>query len=280
VSVSPRGAPRPLFGACQRSASRALDAAVLALLYGAGLRRAEAVAVDLADYQSADDPLTVRSAKGGRERRAFVTGGAHAATAAWLTIRGTLAGPLLCPVRKDGAVTIRRMTADALYRRLARLGGHAGVARFSPDDLRRSFVSDLLDAGADLAAVQAHAGHRRPETTVRYDRRPDTARRRAPPSSTSPTRRPDGRRLLQAPGRDVPRLQVAVPGRQPPGLRADTAEPPVAPQGVVQRPGGVRFGNAARDGDEGHRLAFGAQDGFILSACVPDHRSRSFPTTR
>jgi integrase len=173
------GELRALFGACDPTASRALDAAVLALLYGAGLRRAEAVALDVADYQSADGALTVRSAKGGRERRAFVTGGAHAAVDAWITIRGEEPGPLLCPVRKDGAVTIRRLTADALYRRLARLGGHAGVARFSPHDLRRSFVSDLLDAGADLAAVQALAGHRRPETTVRYDRRPDTARRRA-----------------------------------------------------------------------------------------------------
>src|SRR5581483_11685629 len=97
--------------------SRALDAAVLALLYGAGLRRAEAVAVDVDDYQPADGALIVRSAKGGRQRRVFVTGGAQAAVDAWLTIRGSLPGPLLCPVRKDGAVTIRRMTPDALYRR-------------------------------------------------------------------------------------------------------------------------------------------------------------------
>lgn len=167
------------FAACSPTPSRALDAAVLALLYGAGLRRAEAVAVDLADYSPADGALTVRSAKGGRQRRVFLTGGAQAAVDAWVAIRRSQPGPLLCPVRKDGAVTIRCMTPDALYRRLQRLGGHAGIARFSPHDLRRSFVSDLLDAGADIAAVQALAGHRRPETTVRYDRRPDTARRRA-----------------------------------------------------------------------------------------------------
>lgn len=173
------GELRALFAACSPAPSRALDAAVLALLYGAGLRRAEATAADLADYQPIEGALVVRAPKGGRQRRVFLTGGAQAAVDAWLTIRGTEPGPLLCPVRKNGVVTIRRMTPDALYRRLDRLGGHAGVDRFSPHDLRRSFVSDLLDAGADLAAVQALAGHRRPETTSRYDRRPDTARRRA-----------------------------------------------------------------------------------------------------
>jgi integrase len=156
-----------------------LDAAVVALLYGAGLRRAEAVAVDLAHYQPADGAVVVAAPKGGRQRRVFLTGGAQAAVDAWLGHRGDGPGPLLCPVRKDGAVTIRRLTPDALYRRLQRLGQAAGIARFSPHDLRRSFVSDLLDAGADLAAVQALAGHRRPETTSRYDRRPDSARRKA-----------------------------------------------------------------------------------------------------
>jgi integrase len=173
------GELRALFAACDPTPSRALDAAVVALLYGAGLRRAEAVAVDLAHYQPADGAVVVAAPKGGRQRRVFLTGGAQAAVDAWLGHRGDAPGPLLCPVRKDGAVTIRRLTPDALYRRLQRLGQAAGIARFSPHDLRRSFVSDLLDAGADLAAVQALAGHRRPETTSRYDRRPDSARRKA-----------------------------------------------------------------------------------------------------
>ena len=65
------------------------------------------------------------------------------------------------------------MTAQALMYRLKWQCHQAGIDPCSPHDLRRTFVSELLDAGADIATVQQLAGHQSPTTTARYDRRGD-----------------------------------------------------------------------------------------------------------
>lgn len=175
------GEIRALFGACANDPSPAgqRDAAILALLYGAGLRRAEVVTLDLADYEAENGALTIRGAKGRKDRLAYATNGSALALEAWLAVRGGDPGPMFLPINKGGRLQHRRMTSQAVFNMLRKRAAQAQVPVFSPHDLRRTFISDLLDAGADISAVQHLAGHSSVNTTARYDRRGEAAKRRA-----------------------------------------------------------------------------------------------------
>ena len=155
------------------------DAAVIGLMYAAGLRRAEVITLDLADYDQDTGRLTVRG-KGNKERIAWLTDGAARALGDWLSVRGGVPGALFVPVNKGGRITTySRMTSKAVYNMLEKRAEQAGVKHFSPHDMRRTFVSDLLDAGADIVTVSKMAGHANVSTTARYDRRPEDAKRKA-----------------------------------------------------------------------------------------------------
>ena len=64
------------------------DAALIAMLYGAGWRRSELVTMDLADWNKTDNCLTVRSGKGDKDRTTYLDDGAAAALTDWLKCWG------------------------------------------------------------------------------------------------------------------------------------------------------------------------------------------------
>lgn len=177
-SLSP-GEVRMLFHDCDPARpGGARDAAMLALAYGCGLRRSEVVGVGVKDVDLDSGAVRVLG-KGNKERIVFLPSGARLAVEGWLGHRGRDDGPLLMPVSKGGSIVPRRMTDQAVAERLRLLRRRVGVQPFSAHDLRRTWVGELLDAGADIAVVQALAGHASPTTTARYDRRGARAQQRA-----------------------------------------------------------------------------------------------------
>jgi site-specific recombinase XerD len=154
------------------------DAAILTVLVGGGLRRFECAGLDLSDYDPKAGSVKVIG-KGNKERTVYLAAGSEAPMAAWLELRGMEPGPLFYPLTRSGRIKRKRMCNETIFCMLRLLARKAAVKKFSPHDLRRTFISDLLDAGADLPAVQRQAGHSNTSTTSRYDRRGERAQKKA-----------------------------------------------------------------------------------------------------
>lgn len=155
------------------------DAAIIAVMAAAAPRRNELVNLTLADYDPESGALKILKAKGNKQRKVYLENGAAEALADWLTLRGPQPGALFVPITKAGKLTFTAMTDQAIYNMLIKRATQAGVSKFTPHDLRRTCITDLLDAGVDALIVAAIAGHASTDTTRSYDRRPEAAKQRA-----------------------------------------------------------------------------------------------------
>ena len=157
----------------------ARDAAVIAVTYSGGLRRAEVAKLELTDYDKESKKLKVNG-KRSKQRSVYLADGAVAALRDWLKVRGNEVGPLFVAINRGNTlIPGKSMTPQGIYYLLKSRAKRAGVKSFSPHDFRRTFVGDLLDAGVDIAIVARMAGHASVNTTARYDRRPERAKQEA-----------------------------------------------------------------------------------------------------
>ena len=144
------------------------DRSILELLYAAGLRVSELVALDLEDLDLSTRTVHVVG-KGGKERLVPFGSKAELALKAWLKT----SQPLRTKASAGEAVFLNlrggRLTDRSIRRVLdRRLREAASFARLSPHALRHSFAPPMLGSGADLRAIQELLGHASLSTTQRY----------------------------------------------------------------------------------------------------------------
>src|SRR5262245_17481239 len=156
------------------------DKAILAMLIGCGLRRAEIVRLDMTSLDVKDEMLAVTVlGKGDKERAVYLPDGAADHLNDWLDRRGEHAGAMFQRINKAGALLrSSRLTAQSVYWICQRRGLTGNLERFTPHDLRRTFITEMLDV-TDAVTVADTVGHVDVNTTRRYDRRADRAKRAA-----------------------------------------------------------------------------------------------------
>ncbi len=143
------------------------DAAWMELLYASGLRISELVGIDIDDLELRGRLVKVHG-KGSKERIVPFGSKAEAALRAYLAVRGELSSDAeeeaLFVNYRGGRITARsvRRLFDGYLRKAALRAG------ISPHTMRHSFATHLLNAGADLRAIQELLGHASLSTTQKY----------------------------------------------------------------------------------------------------------------
>ncbi|WP_390634252.1 tyrosine recombinase XerC [Oryzibacter oryziterrae] len=144
----------------------ARDAAVLALLYGAGLRISEALAITPADAPPAEGGILRVTGKGGKTRHVPVLPQVARAVDEYRRI---------CPFRPAAHEPLFRgarggpLSPRLIQAAMQRLRGALGLAATAtPHALRHSFATHLLGAGGDLRTIQELLGHANLGTTQVY----------------------------------------------------------------------------------------------------------------
>jgi integrase/recombinase XerC len=150
---------------------RLRDAAMLELLYGAGVRVSELAGLRLNDVERSQQRVRVLG-KGGKERIVPYGGAAAKALEEYLAVRPELRSPRTGAQHPDalflgqhGTKLSARQVQNVVHRYGA-LG--AGRGDLHPHALRHSCATHLLDAGADLRSIQELLGHSSLSTTQRY----------------------------------------------------------------------------------------------------------------
>jgi site-specific recombinase XerD len=138
---------------------------MIVVLWRAGLRIEEALALAEHDLDPRRGSLLIRNDKGGRRREVGMDQWGWEQLRPWLNARAELlVGPLFCII--DGPTRGRRWSGAAVRREFRRLAASAGVRRrFAAHQLRHAHALELAREGVLLNIIQRQLGHANLSTT-------------------------------------------------------------------------------------------------------------------
>jgi len=162
---------RRLLKCATSSAARgARDHAMVAMLIGCGLRRAELLALNLESIQQREEHWVIADlvSKGGHVRTVPIPTWVKGAVDAWTTAVGITHGPVFRAINKAGRVGSTGMSPKVLWDVVRVAAAHAGIDKLAPHDLRRTCARLCHLAGGELDQIQFLLGHVSIQTTERY----------------------------------------------------------------------------------------------------------------
>jgi site-specific recombinase XerD len=146
------------------------DHAILALLLGCGLRRAELVGLGTKDFQVREEHWVIADliGKGKHIRTVPVPVWAKRAVDEWTTAAGISGGTIFRRVSRLGKIWGNGITPKAIWHIVKGAAKRAGIKDLAPHDLRRTCARLCHLAGGELEQIQFLLGHASVQTTERY----------------------------------------------------------------------------------------------------------------
>jgi integrase len=168
--LTPEQGRRLLERATSSTARELRDHAMVAVLIGCGLRRAELLALRLESIQQREGHWVIADlvGKGGHVRTVPIPTWVKAAVDAWTTVADITQGPVFRAINKAGRVWGDGMSTKVLWDVVRAAAARAGIDKLAPHDLRRTCARLCHLAGGELDQIQFLLGHVSIQTTERY----------------------------------------------------------------------------------------------------------------
>ena len=153
------------------SAHEVRNIALIATLSGAGLRRSEIHRLRLSDLSLQDAQLVIQKGKGNKTRTQYLPLWVVSHLSEWVSLRGNKSGFLFCKQINSQSLIQKPLSIASIYDIVTTRAVQTLGKNITPHDLRRTYITSLLDNGVDISTVSKLAGHKSITTTQIYDKR-------------------------------------------------------------------------------------------------------------